>query len=330
MGVTFRSGARRQRPESGRRLLFSRDPRPRLSAPRTPTPAPNVRFFLAPLLLVSASAACAPDAASPELTFTAIPDDNATELRERFEPLAEHLSQVLDVPVRYFPTSDYQASVEAFKNGDVQLAWFGGLTGAQARAVVPGARAIAQGAVDPDFRSYFIAHRDTDLERAETFPEGLRGRRFTFGSASSTSGRLMPEHFIRQGTGQSPEEFFGTPNQYSGSHDKTAELVQAGTFEAGALNYKTYDRLVQEGRIDPEVARIVWVTPDYPDYNWTAHPRLDGTFGAGFVDRLQAALVGLDDPALLAAVDRVEGLVPASNEDFESIASLARELGFLR
>jgi phosphonate transport system substrate-binding protein len=140
----------------------------------------------------------------------------------------------------------------------------------------------------------------------------------------------MPEYFIRKHTGRTPEQFFGHPNAFSGSHDKTAELVQAGTFQAGALNYKTYDRLVTEGRLDPEVARIVWVTPEYPDYNWTAHPVLEESFGDGFTDRLQAALTGIEDPELLSAVDRAEGLVPAANEDFESITVLARDLGFLR
>ena len=263
------------------------------------------------------------------LTFTAIPDDNATALNERFQPLARHLAQVLGVEVRYFPTSSYDASVEAFKNGDVQLAWFGGLTGAQARAAVPGAEAIAQGAVDPQFKSYFIAHKDSGIEPGAGFPD-LAGKTFTFGPATSTSGRLMPEYFIRQHTGKTPAELFGAENNYSSGHDQTAELVEAGTFQAGALNYKSYDRLVSEGKVDPAVARIVWTTPPYADYNWTAHPSLEETFGAGFTARLRDALVSLKDPELLKAVDRSEGLIPASNADFESVSVLARELGFVR
>lgn len=37
----------------------------------------------------------------------------------------------------------------------------------------------------------------------------------------------------------------------------------------------------------------------------------------------------MKDPELLKAVKREEGLIPAKNEDFESIARLAAELGFL-
>ena len=275
---------------------------------------------------------CGGDAPSPGtrvLAFTAVPDQNTTELQEKFQPLADFLSRRLGVPVEYVPVRDYQASVELFKNADVLLAWFGGLTGVQARQAVPGARAIAQGETDPRYFSYFIAHADTGLERADEFPKDIAGLSFTFGSRSSTSGRLMPEYFVRQSTGLSPEEFFGHTVGFSGSHDKTAELVESGQYEAGVLNYRVYDRRVAEGKTDPDVARVIWKTPAFADYSWTAHPRLDETFGDGFVSRLQETLVSIDDPALLSALPRTR-LIEASNEDFESIRRVAVELGMLR
>jgi phosphonate transport system substrate-binding protein len=285
-------------------------------------------LLLAGLALVSSCG----DSESSEsvLKFSAIPDENATELQQKFDKVADYLSEKLGFAVEYVPTADYGASVQAFKNGDIQLAWFGGLTGVQARAAVEGSHAIAQGKVDPAYKSYFIAHKDSGLEPSESFPMGLAGKSFTFGSERSTSGRLMPEHFILQNTGKSPAEFLGSEMSFSGSHDTTAKLVQAGTFEAGALSYKTYDKMVAAGSIDPEVCRIIWTTPTYPDYNWTAHPSLDQTFGVGTMDRLQRALIEMSDPALLDAVMRSEGLITAQNSDFEPVAELARQLGFLQ
>ncbi len=266
---------------------------------------------------------------APKFLFTAIPDQNTTELEEKFRPLAAHLSAALGVEVEYLPARDYQASVEMFKNGDAHLAWFGGLTGVQARAAVPGARAIAQGEADPEYYSYFIAHQDTGLERSENFPADLGKYRFTFGSESSTSGRLMPEYFIRQNTGEGPMELFAEPVGFSGSHDKTVELVESGQYQVGAVNYKVYDKRVANRKTDPEVARIVWQTPYYADYNWTVRPAVDAAFGDGFTDRLQAALVAIDDPGLLAALPR-NRLIEATNEEFEGIRAVAEELGMLR
>ena len=80
--------------------------------------------------------------------FTAIPDQDETRLIERFTRIAEYLQRSLGLPVRYLPVKSYPASVTAFTNNQVQLAWFGGFTGVQARRAVPGSEAIAQGAED--------------------------------------------------------------------------------------------------------------------------------------------------------------------------------------
>jgi hypothetical protein len=41
-------------------------------------------------------------------------------------------------------------------------------------------------------------------------------------------------------------------------------------------------------------------------------------------------LIGMSEPALLDAVMRSEGLIAAQNSDFEPVAELARQLGFLQ
>jgi phosphonate transport system substrate-binding protein len=263
------------------------------------------------------------------LRFSAIPDQNSTELQAKFDPIAAYLSEALGINVEYVPSRDYGASVEMFKNGDIQLAWFGGLTGVQARQAVAGAEAIAQGVEDPAYYSYFIAHKDSGFERSDDFPAGIADVPFTFGSQKSTSGRLMPEHFIREASGKTPGEFFAQIPNFSGSHDKTAQLVQSGQFMAGALSYKAYDKLVASGKIDADVCRVIWRTPPYPDYNFTAHPDLETLFGQGFTDKLQKALVEMTDPKLLAAFPR-QALIPAKSEDFQRIVEVATSLEMLR
>jgi phosphonate transport system substrate-binding protein len=263
------------------------------------------------------------------LKFTAIPDQNTTELKEKFALLANELSAKLATTVEYVPSRDYQASVEMFKNGDVDFAWFGGLTGVQARAAVSGSQAIAQGSADPKYISYFIANANTGLSLSEKFPLEIAQYSFTFGSASSTSGRLMPEYFIRQQTKKSPEEFFQKPVGFSGSHDKTAELVATGQYQVGALNFKVYDDLVKKGKLDANQVKIIWKTPEYADYNWTSHPQVEVKFGKGFTEKLQTALVSIDKPEVLAAILR-EKLIPAKNEDFDGIVKVATDLNMLR
>lgn len=277
---------------------------------------------LAALCLAGATAASA-----QTLYFSAIPDEDETALVERFSRVALYLEGELGVDVEFVPVKSYPAAVTAFRNDQVQLAWFGGLTGVQARLLTPGARAIAQGTEDAAFVTYFIAHESTGLTEGEGFPLAARGMTFTFGAETSTSGRLMPEFHVREETGEAPGEFFSRVG-FSGDHSQTLRLVASGAYQVGALNYAVYEQAVEEGAPEVATARVVWRTPPYPDYNWTIRGDVDERWGQGFADRVQAALVGMTDPDLLESFPR-EGFVPAMSEDYASIEETARALDLL-
>jgi phosphonate transport system substrate-binding protein len=200
--------------------------------------------------------------------FTAIPDKDETQLMQRFGKVADYLSNVLEIKVKYIPVKSYPAAVTAFRHNQVQLAWFGGLTGVRARRLTPGAQAIAQGYEDANFKSYFIAHTNTNLSVADSLPTELHGKTMTFGSKSSTSGRLMPEYYLRQQFQKTPEQIFSRVG-YSGNHSRTIALVQSGAYQVGAVNYQVWDHELANGNIDTSKVKIIWTTPDYQDYNWT-------------------------------------------------------------
>lgn len=86
-----------------------------------------------------------------ELKFTAIPDQDTARLQQRFGKIADYLTKETNITFVYVPVKSYAASVQAFKKNDVQMAWFGGLSGVQTRLGVPGSKAIAKGAEDPYF-----------------------------------------------------------------------------------------------------------------------------------------------------------------------------------
>jgi phosphonate transport system substrate-binding protein len=262
--------------------------------------------------------------AADTFVFTAIPDQDEARLMERFGKVAAYLQEALGVEVKYVPVKSYAAAVTAFRNDQVQLAWFGGLSGVRARLLVDGSEAIAQGVEDPNFQTYFIAHSSTGLKPSKEFPTEIQGRTFTFGSKGSTSGRLMPEVHIREQLGKSPEEAFSKVG-FSGNHSKTIALVQSGAYEVGAVNYKVWKRELAEGNVDPSKVSIIWETPGYPDYQWSIRGDVDERWGAGFKDKVQAALLNMDDPDLLASFPRA-GFIAATNADFQPILDMAREI----
>jgi len=265
--------------------------------------------------------------ADKTLVFSAIPDQNQSQLNERFSKIASYLSSALNVPVKYVPVKSYAAAITAFRNNQVQLAWFGGLSGVRARALVSGSEAIAQGAEDTEFETYFIAHHSTGLKASDDFPTDIAGKNFTFGSKGSTSGRLMPEYYIRENLKKSPDEIFNRVG-FSGNHSRTIALVQSGAYQVGAVNYKVWQKELKQGKIDQSKVSVIWKTPTYPDYQWSVRGDIDKVWGAGFKERIKQALLNMKDPGLLNAFPR-SAFIPAQNSDYLPILNTALKIGLI-
>lgn len=287
-----------------------------------------IKPLLATACAVLLLAACDSREPARTFTFTAIPDQDESRLEQRFGKVAEHLEEALGVPVKYVPVKSYPAAVTAFRNDEVQIAWFGGLSGVQARRLVPGSKAIAQGQEDTAFKSYFIANTSTGLAPGDTLPDAFAEQpSFTFGSKGSTSGRLMPEYYFRERFGAPPQEMIDKVG-FSGDHSRTLSLVESGAYATGALNYQVWDQALADGDVDTDKVQVIWETPAYPDYHWTVRGDLDERFGDGFSERVTEVLLAIDDPELLEAFPR-SAFVPADNDDYQAIEDTAEAIGLL-
>ena len=286
-------------------------------------------------VLLCQGATVLPVVAQPVLKVGAIPDQNPERLNRLYGALADELSERLNVRVRYLPVSNYPAAVSAFRTGGLDLVWFGGLTGVQARLQTPGAQVLAQRDIDARFRSVFIANTSSGLKPISSINEltGLRGKRFSFGSESSTSGRLMPQHFLAQAS-VTPAQFSGGRAGFSGSHDATIALVQSGAYEVGALNEQVWTSAMKEGRVNTDKVTVIWRTPEYVDYHWVVRPNLDQRFGTGFTSRLQKAILAIQPTTprqtTILELFAAKRFVPAQASQYKPIETVGRELGKIR
>jgi phosphonate transport system substrate-binding protein len=280
-------------------------------------------------------AAHAISSGAPTLRMSAIPDQNPEKLNRLYPLVARVLSKQLGVNVRYVPMVDYAAAVSAFRTGDLDLVWFGGLTGVQARLQKPGARVLAQRDIDASFRSVFIANPSSGLQ--PFVPQkgllALKGKRFTFGSESSTSGRLMPQWFLAE-AGVKPRDFAGGAPGFSGSHDATIALVQSGAYQVGAVNEQVWKANLRSGKANRNKVFVVWKTPGYPDYHWLAQPDLDRRFGSGFTSRLQRAILAWrqNDPDQNKVLELfgAQQFTTAQADDYKRIEEVGRQVGLIR
>jgi len=298
----------------------------------------GISSLLNPLLSLAPgalSAAAAPVSAAPTLRLSAIPDQNPEKLNRLYPLVAKVLAKQLGVNVSYVPMVDYAAAVSAFRTGDLDVVWFGGLTGVQARLQKPGAKVLAQRDIDVSFRSVFIANPSSGLKPfvPQKGLTSLKGKRFTFGSESSTSGRLMPQWFLAQ-AGVKLSDFAGGAPGFSGSHDATIALVQSGAYQAGVVNEQVWRSSLRSGKANRDKVFVLWKTPGYPDYHWLAQPDLDRRFGPGFTNRLQEAILSwrqtnLDQKTILE-IFGAQQFTKARPQDYQRIEEVGRQVGLIR
>ena len=294
------------------------------------------KVFFIGMVLTILLVACAPAAADQEVepfVIGAIPDQDPDLLQRRFGLLSEYLNEELGVHVEYIPVTDYAASVTAFRVGDLDMVWFGGLTGVQARLQVDDAQAIVQRDGDDQFHSVFIANADSGLEPIDDVSglSQLEGHSFTFGSESSTSGRLMPQYYLGQ-AGVELSEFKGEAG-FSGSHNTTIELVEAGSYEAGSLNEQVWLSSVESGDVDLERVQIIYRTPAFYDYHWVIRPDVIERFGDDFITRVSQAFTRLDidnpDHKEILDLFSAQAFIVTENGNYLQIESVGQEIGLV-
>jgi phosphonate transport system substrate-binding protein len=265
-----------------------------------------------------------PAQAQTTLKVSAIPDEAPTELQRKFAPLGAYLEKETGVKIEFIPVTDYAAVVEGLAAKKLDLVWLGGFTFVQARLRTGTAIPIVQREEDRVFTSKFIANSSAGINELAD----LKGKNFSFGSVSSTSGHLMPRYFLQQNK-LNPEKDFKRV-AFSGAHDATALQVESGKVEAGVLNASVWDKLVQEKKVDTSKVKVIFTTPPYFDYNWTVRGDLD----PALTKKLTDAFLKLDpkNPAHKEIMDlqRASRFIPTTADNYKGIEVAAREAGLLK
>ncbi len=256
--------------------------------------------------------------------ITAIPDESPTELARKAVPLVKYLESKLGVKVEFTPVSDYAASVEALANKQVDMAWFGGLTFVQANARSGGkAVPLVQREEDAKFRSVFI----TSDASIKTLVD-LKGKTLSFGSASSTSGHVMPRSFMLDAKINPDTDLKRVA--YSGAHDATIAAVAAGKVDAGALNISVWEKFVTEKKVDTTKVRVFYTTPAYYDYNWTVHADMPAALREKIAKAFLELNTSTEQGKEILELQRATKFIPTKADNYKGIETSARNAGLIK
>lgn len=261
-----------------------------------------------------------PRQSAPEiLRVGVLPDESKAVLRDRYQPLLDHLSAYSGVRMELVIPANYRELVDLFDQGEVDLAYFGGMSFLQAERrsrAVP----LVMRDVDLTFRSYFLVRSENP---ADSLAE-LKGAKFAFGSSLSTSGHLMPRYFM-QDSGIQPERWFSKV-LYSGAHDETARWVRDGKVDAGVANALVIDSMLRSGALKPADVRILERSPPYADYVWAIQPRISLELRSKVRDAfLVLSTANPEHGEILSLID-AGAFLPSLIADFARLRQVAAEL----
>jgi len=270
-------------------------------------------------------AACPPALAQQVLKVTTIPEEVATEQVRKFGPLTKYLERTLSMKVEFTPVNDYPAAVEALVNKQVDVVWFGGFTHVQAQLrsggkIIP----IAQREEDTQFRSVFIALTNSGIKTLAD----LKGKQFSFGSQSSTSGSLMPRANLLQAKIDPEKDFKRIA--YSGAHDATIASVVGGRVDAAALDITVWRKFVDDKKVDTSKVNVFFTTPPFFNYNWSVHADMP----AALRERITKALLDLSvsDPQgkEILTLNRATKYIPTRAENYKDLEAAGRSAGLIK
>jgi|GEM_PF-336108 len=259
----------------------------------------------------------------PVLRIGLLPHESKVILIKHYTPLFQYLSEELEVPYELKIPSDYDDLLRQFDEGEIDLAFFGGITFLKANQK-SGAVPLVMRDIDVHFTSYVISSTARPARNLEDF----EGKTFTFGSALSTSGHYMPRYFLQERK-IIPETFFSKV-EYSGSHDKTALWIRDGIVDIGAVNPRILEEMILDGRLSSSDIHVVWETPPFSNYVWATQANIKQSARVKIRDVFLLLSPANDTHASILLGVNAGGFLPASMDDFTQLQKIALKTGLLR
>lgn len=228
--------------------------------------------------------------------------------------------------------SGYDAMVEAFVKGEIDLAWNGPLSHVKMkRLVADGCRVIAMRDVDVNFTTHFIAKSDSGIETVED----LKDKSFAFGARSSVEAGLLAYSFLKD-SGLDPRKDLSATSFYEDRKSQTksdqrdvVERVSKGEFDAGAVSQRAMETMANDGTLPRDDVRIFWSSPGYSHCCFTSKRSLD----AALASEIESALLSVtaDDPVGKAVLEgeACDHFVPGTDIGWELVEKAAEAEGLI-
>lgn len=272
------------------------------------------------LLLVALTCLlCTPATAQEEkeLTLWIYPYLPATELVQRFTPLADYLAAELKQPVRVKIQKSYQSHVDFVGQDQADLAYMGPASYVLLRRKYGAKPLLAR--LEESGASFFhgviVVRQDSPL----TSLAQLKGKSFAFGDSNSTTGHIVPRAMLAEAG--VPVTQLGSYD-FLNSHKNVALAVLGGYFDAGAIRDEFFTEYEKQG------LRALATSPPMPEHLFLVR----STLPPALIERLRTLLAAISSSPrkqeILSSIKKTAtGLVPTEPRDYDDLEKLIRLSG---
>ncbi|HUI95741.1 MAG TPA: phosphate/phosphite/phosphonate ABC transporter substrate-binding protein [Xanthobacteraceae bacterium] len=255
--------------------------------------------------------------------FGVEPYDTSPKLTPIYEHIGKLVGEKLGCDVKVYVATNYNAEIEAMRNGKLEMGEFGPLGYVLAHQVAK-AEAVATFANADNKPDTYWASLVTWPDSGIKAVADIRGHSFAFSDPASTSGHLFPAYGLRKG-GLDPDK--DVRAIYAGSHTASFEALYNHKVDAGELNSEQLESAKQRGHYKDGDLVFLWKSDPIP-----IDPiAVRGDLPDGFKQRLIAILQNIDLSQLAEADRKIMGVhglrtVPQSDASFNGIRDLVKTL----
>ncbi|MGE0751629.1 MAG: phosphate/phosphite/phosphonate ABC transporter substrate-binding protein [Variibacter sp.] len=274
----------------------------------------------AALTLCASSAWAQPNdpAKSGVLRIGFIPAEDSRAMVRQSQAILDIVAKGTGMKIEAFVGSDYNGTIEALRNGHVDVALLGPFSYVLATTQAPVeafAVTVIAKTMQPSYRSIIIAREDSPVKSFDT----IKGNTFAFVDPGSTSGYMVPAAAFKK-AGITPEKDFKQV-MYSGGHDATIVAVGEGKVNAGAVADRIYERGCAKGLADCSKIKIVWQS----DQIWNDPVLYRKTLPEDIKKKIREAFYSVKNLPF-GEMGTVARFDPITDKDYDPLRDIAKTL----
>lgn len=233
------------------------------------------------------------------LTFGVISTVEVHLMEKQLTPLINYLEKKTKKKIIFKSGYNYQDTIDKFADGTFDIGFIGPSPYIKVKEKQPKALQILaklENVDDNSFRSVIISKKGSSIRSLSD----LKSKTFAFGSPNSTLSYYVPmKMLIDEDKLKSLEKY-----NFLGRHDKVAQYVIMGKYDAGAIKKSVADKYA-------DYLQNIAISKVYPDFLIVANSEIEQELR----DKIQKALLELRDVRILKEIKSSAIGFKKTNED---------------